>query len=140
VLTKPELKDLLATTKIIAVVGLSADASRPSFEVAEVMQRAGYRIIPVNPRYVGQTILGEPCVASLGDIEERIDIVDCFRKSEDMVEVAKAAVEVTPLPRVLWMQLGVVNEEATRVAHEAGMTVVQNRCLKLDYQALQRSE
>ncbi len=139
-LTKPELKDLLATTKIIAVVGLSADASRPSFEVAEVMQRAGYRIIPVNPRYVGQTILGEPCVASLGDIEERIDIVDCFRKSEDMVEVAKAAVEVTPLPRVLWMQLGVVNEEATRVAHEAGMTVVQNRCLKLDYQALQRSE
>ena len=73
-LTTSELKALLATTKTIAVVGLSADTSRPSFEVAEVMQRAGYRIIPVNPRYAGQNILGEPCVASLADVKERIDI------------------------------------------------------------------
>ena len=135
-LTTSELKALLATTKTIAVVGLSADTSRPSFEVAEVMQRAGYRIIPVNPRYAGQNILGEPCVASLADVNERIDIVDCFRRSEEMVEVANAAAAVAPLPRVLWMQIGVVNAEAAAIARDAGMTVVQDRCLKLDYQAL----
>ena len=135
-LTTSELKALLATTKTIAVVGLSADTSRPSFEVAEVMQRAGYRIIPVNPRYAGQNILGEPCVASLADVNERIDIVDCFRRSEEMVEVAKATAAVAPLPRVLWMQIGVMNAEAAAIARDAGMTVVQDRCLKLDYQAL----
>ena len=135
-LTTSELKALLATTKTIAVVGLSADTSRPSFEVAEVMQRAGYRIIPVNPRYTGQNILGEPCVASLADVNERIDIVDCFRRSEEMVEVAKAAAAVAPLPRVLWMQIGVMNADAAAIARDAGMTVVQDRCLKLDYQAL----
>jgi hypothetical protein len=135
-LTTSELKALLATTKTIAVVGLSADTSRPSFEVAEVMQRAGYRIIPVNPRYAGQNILGEPCVAALADVKERIDIVDCFRRSEEMVEVAKAAAAVAPLPRVLWMQIGVMNAEAAAIARDAGMTVVQDRCLKLDYQAL----
>jgi predicted CoA-binding protein len=135
-LTTSELKALLATTKTIAVVGLSADTSRPSFEVAEVMQRAGYRIIPVNPRYAGQNILGEPCVASLADVKERIDIVDCFRRSEEMVEVAKAASALAPLPRVLWMQIGVINAEAAAIARDAGMTVVQDRCLKLDYQAL----
>lgn len=135
-LTTSELKALLATTKTIAVVGLSADTSRPSFEVAEVMQRAGYRIIPVNPRYAGQNILGEPCVASLTDVKDRIDIVDCFRRSEEMVEVAKAAAAVAPLPRVLWMQIGVMNAEAAAIARDAGMTVVQDRCLKLDYQAL----
>lgn len=135
-LTTSELNALLATTKTIAVVGLSADTSRPSFEVAEVMQRAGYRIIPVNPRYAGQNILGERCVASLADVKERIDIVDCFRRSEEMVEVAKAAAAVAPLPRVLWMQIGVMNAEAAAIARDAGMTVVQDRCLKLDYQAL----
>ncbi|MBP6530832.1 MAG: CoA-binding protein [Burkholderiales bacterium] len=135
-LTTSELKALLATTKTIAVVGLSADTSRPSFEVAEVMQRAGYRIIPVNPRYAGQNILGEPCVASLADVKERIDIVDCFRRSEEMVDVATAAAAVAPLPRVLWMQIGVMNAEAAAIARDAGMTVVQDRCLKLDYQAL----
>lgn len=135
-LTTSELNALLATTKTIAVVGLSADTSRPSFEVAEVMQRAGYRIIPVNPRYAGQNILGEPCVASLADVKERIDIVDCFRRSEEMVDVATAAAAVAPLPRVLWMQIGVMNAEAAAIARDAGMTVVQDRCLKLDYQAL----
>ena len=135
-LTTSELKALLATTKTIAVVGLSADTSRPSFEVAEVMQRAGYRIIPVNPRYAGQNILGEPRVASLADVKERIDIVDCFRRSEEMVDVATAAAAVAPLPRVLWMQIGVMNAEAAAIARDAGMTVVQDRCLKLDYQAL----
>jgi uncharacterized protein len=131
-----ELKKLLGAVKTIAVIGLSADTNRPSFEVAQVMQRAGYRIIPVNPRYAGQNILGEPCVASLKEVKERIDIVDCFRRSEEMVEVAKAAAAVSPLPRALWMQIGVINEEAADIARKAGMIVVQNRCLKLDYQAL----
>lgn len=135
-LTKPELEALLDTSKTIAVVGLSADTTRPSYEVAEVMQRAGFRIVPVNPRYAGQSILGERCVAALADIEERIDIVDCFRRSEDMVDVATAAVALTPLPRVLWMQIGVINDDAARIARNAGMTVVQDLCLKLEFRAL----
>jgi uncharacterized protein len=127
---------LLATTRTIAVVGMSNRPDRPSFMVASVMQEGGYRIIPVNPQYVGNMILGEPCVASLADIKVAVDIVDCFRKSEDMVEVANAAATMTPRPRVLWMQLGVANDEAAKIARDAGIEVVQNKCLEVTYLAL----
>jgi uncharacterized protein len=128
---------LLAATKTIAVVGMSNRPDRPSHEVASVMQRGGFRIIPVNPQYAGTTILGETCVASLADIDERVDIVDCFRRSEDMVEVATAVAAMSPAPRVLWMQLGVQNADAAKVAQAAGIEVVQNRCLETTYLALQ---
>lgn len=127
---------LLANSKTIAVVGMSTRPDRPSFEVASVMQRGGYRIIPVNPQYAGTSILGEPCMASLADIDVAVDIVDCFRRSEDMVDVAVAAAAMTPRPKVLWMQLGVANDAAAKIAQDAGIDVVQNKCLETTYLAL----
>ncbi|MGL4229908.1 MAG: CoA-binding protein [Casimicrobium sp.] len=117
----------------IAVVGLSAKTDRPSFEVAHAMQRAGFRMIPVNPQYAGSQILGETCVATLAEITEHVDIVDCFRKSEDMVEVARAAVAMRELPKVLWMQQGVANAEARSIAEAAGIEVVEDQCIKIAY-------
>ena len=127
---------LLANSKTIAVVGMSTRPDRPSFEVASVMQRGGYRIIPVNPQYAGTSILGEPCMASLADIDVAVDIVDCFRRSEDMVDVAVATAAMTPRPKVLWMQLGVANDAAAKIAQDAGIDVVQNKCLETTYLAL----
>lgn len=131
-----DFKALLDASKTIAVVGLSNRPDRPSFVVASVMQEGGYRIIPVNPQYAGTTILGEPCVASLADIKEPVDIVDCFRRSEDMPGVASDAAAMSPLPKVLWMQLGVANDDAASIARDAGMAVVQNKCLETTYLAL----
>ena len=135
-----DLKALFAATKTIAVVGMSTRTDRPSHMVANYMQGAGYRIVPVNPANVGQEILGETFVATLADVPIPIDIVDCFRRSEDMVEVAQAAATMRPLPKVLWMQLGVENEQAADIARSAGMEVVQNRCLETEFIALQRQK
>ncbi len=127
---------LLAATKTIAVVGLSNRPERPSFGVASTLRRGGFRIIPVNPQYAGTLILGEPCVASLADISVPVDIVDCFRRSEDMPSVATDAAAMTPRPKVLWMQLGVANADAAKIAGDAGIDVVQNKCLETTYLAL----
>ena len=131
-----DFKALLATSKTIAVVGMSNRPDRPSFEVASVLQDGGYRIIPVNPQYAGTLILGEPCVASLADIKEPVDIVDCFRRSEDMLSVAVDAAAMSPLPTVLWMQSGVANDDAAKIARDAGMDVVQNKCLETTFLSL----
>jgi uncharacterized protein len=117
----------------IAVVGLSAKPDRPSYDVANVMQRSGFRIIPVNPQYAGSQILGENCVATLGEISLHVDIVDCFRKSEDMPDVARAVVAMHKLPKVLWMQQGIANAEARTIAEAAGIEVVEDRCIKIEY-------
>ena len=131
-----DLKALFAATKTIAIVGMSTRTDRPSHMVATYMQGAGYRIVPVNPAYAGQEILGETVVATLADAPVPIDIVDCFRRSEDMVEVAAAAALMRPLPKVLWMQLGVENEDAAAIARSAGIEVVQNRCVEIEFMAL----
>ena len=133
-----DLKALFAATKTIAIVGMSTRIDRPSNEVATIMQQEGFRILPVNPAYAGQTILGETFVPTLADVPVPIDIVDCFRKSEDMVEVALAAAAMRPLPKVLWMQLGVANEAAAKIARDAGIAVVQNRCVEIEYLSLKR--
>ncbi len=132
-MTELSYDTLFATAKTIAVVGLSPNPERPSFEVAQAMQAAGFRIVPVNPRAAGRTILGETCVATLADVAVPVDIVDCFRRSEEMVEVATAAAAMRPRPSVLWMQIGVGNEQAAQIARDAGMAVVQNRCIKVEY-------
>ena len=131
-----DFKALLATSKTIAVVGMSNRPDRPSFEVASVLQKGGYRIIPVNPQYAGTLILGEPCVASLADIKAPVDIVDCFRRSEDMPGVAVDAAAMSPLPKVLWMQSGVANDDAAKIARDVGMDVVQNKCLETTFLSL----
>ena len=130
--TIAELRRILKTNHTIAVVGLSADWYRPSYFPAKYMQEHGFRIIPVNPKY--DEILGEKCYPSLKAIPEPVDIVDVFRKPDDCVPIAQDAVAIGA--KVLWLQLGVVNEEAARVAESGGLEVVMDRCVKIEYARL----
>jgi predicted CoA-binding protein len=123
------LRRILRECKTIAVVGLSANWYRPSYFAAKYMQERGYRIIPVNPAY--PQILGEKCYASLMDIPERVDMVDCFRKSSEIEPIAADAIAIGA--KVLWMQLGVMNEKAADTARRAGLEVVQDRCVKIEH-------
>ena len=124
-MTEKEIRDLLSTSKTIAVVGLSDKPWRPSHGVSEYMQTQGYRIIPVNPTLT--EVLGEKAYASLDDVPERIDIVDIFRRSELVDPVVDAAIRKGA--RTVWMQEGVVNHAAARKAREAGLAVIMDRCI-----------
>jgi len=126
------LRRILATNRTIAVVGLSADWYRPSYFAAKYMQEHGYRIIPVNPKY--EEILGERCHASLLDIPDKVDMVDVFRRTDDVPPIARQAVEIGA--KTLWQQLGVVSDEADRVAREAGLDSVMDRCVKIEHARL----
>lgn len=124
-----EIGRILKTSRSIAVVGLSPKPERPSHGVARYLLAQGYDVIPVNP---GQReILGLKCYANLGEIPRRVDIVDCFRKSADMLPIAAQAVAIGA--RVLWMQLGVENDAAAATAMAAGLTVVMDRCIKIEH-------
>jgi predicted CoA-binding protein len=123
------LRRILARARTIAVVGLSAQWHRPSYFAAKYLQEHGYRIIPVNPNY--ETILGERCHPSVTAIPEPVDVVDCFRKPGEMTALAREAVGKGA--KVLWMQLGIRNEEAARIATDGGLDVVQNRCMKIEH-------
>jgi hypothetical protein len=123
------LRRILRQVKTIAIVGLSANWYRPSYFAAKYLQEHGYRVIPVNPVY--EEVLGEKCYPSLKDIPEKIDLVDCFRKSEDIEPIAKEAIEIGA--PILWMQLGVTNEKAAAMARAAGLEVVQDRCVKIEH-------
>ena len=123
------LRRILRESKVIAVVGLSADWFRPSYFAAKYMQEHGYRVIPVNPKY--ETILGEKCYRSLRDIPERVDIVDVFRKTQDVMPVAEDAIAIRA--KVLWQQLGVRNEAAAAKARAAGLEAVVDRCVKIEH-------
>lgn len=123
------LRRLLTTNQVIAVVGLSANWSRPSYFAAKYMQDHGYRIIPVNPAYT--EVLGEKCYPSLAAIPEKVDMVDCFRKSIEIDALATEAIAIGA--KCLWMQLGVVNESAAATASQAGLDVVMDRCVKIEH-------
>lgn len=123
------LRRILAQARTIAVVGLSANWYRPSFFAAKYMQEHGYRVIPVNPQY--DSILGERSFRSLRDIPEKVDIVDCFRKSAEIPAIAEDAIAIGA--KVLWMQLGVENAEARRKAEAAGLEVVEDHCVKIEH-------
>ena len=125
-----DLRALLARTRTIAVVGASPRPDRPSHGVMARLQRAGYRTIPVNPTAAGQVILGELVYRSLGEIPERVDMVDVFRRAEDTPQVAREAVAVGA--KSLWLQLGIANDEAARIAIEGGLDVVMDRCTAVD--------
>ncbi|MEK9872749.1 MAG: CoA-binding protein [Betaproteobacteria bacterium] len=127
----PTLRKILKQVSTIAVVGLSANWYRPSYFAAKYMQEHGYRIIPVNPAYENQEILGERCYARLSDIPEKIDLVDCFRKSETIEPLAQEAIDIGA--KVLWLQLGVENEKAEVLARAAGLEVVRDRCVKIEH-------
>jgi predicted CoA-binding protein len=123
------LRRILRESKVIAVVGLSADWFRPSYFAAKYMQEHGYRVIPVNPKY--PEILGEKCYKSLRDIPEKVDMVDVFRKTADVPPVAEDAIAIGA--RVLWQQLGVRNEAAAARAQAAGLETVMDRCVKIEH-------
>ena len=123
------LRRILHNSKTLAVVGLSADWFRPSFFAAKYMQEHGYRVIPVNPKY--PEILGEKCYRSLRDIPEKVDLVDVFRKTADVMPIAEDAIAIGA--KVLWQQLGVQNEAAAAKAQAAGLETVMNRCVKIEH-------
>jgi hypothetical protein len=123
------LRRILKESRVIAVVGLSADWYRPSYFAAKYMQEHGYRVVPVNPKY--DSILGEKCYRSLRDIPDRIDLVDVFRKTADVMPIAEDAIAIRA--RVLWQQLGVRNEAAAAKARAAGLETVLDRCVKIEH-------
>lgn len=122
---KDQIGQLLETSRTIAVVGLSSQKMRPSYGVSEYMQGAGYKIIPVNPNE--KEVLGERAVSRLEDIREKVDIVDVFRRPEFAPEVVESAIKIGA--KCVWMQEGVVNEEAAKRAREAGIFVVMDLCI-----------
>jgi predicted CoA-binding protein len=128
-----EIKDLLHRARTVAVVGLSNRPYRTSHAIARALQRFGFEIFPVNPNLHGP-VLGEEPYHSVEDIPGLVDIVDVFRRSEKVMPVAEAAVAAGA--KVLWMQSGVINEEAAAYAEEHGLTVVMDRCIKVDYATL----
>ncbi len=128
-----KIKHLLEESRNVAVVGLSDKPYRTSHAIARALQRVGYKIFPVNPNLTGP-VLGEEAYATVEEIPERIDIVDVFRRSEKVPPVARDAVAAGA--KVLWLQSGVINEEAASYAEEHGLTVVMDRCIKVDYASL----
>ena len=129
-----QLVRILLDCRSIAVVGLSAEWMRPSFFAAKYLQGKGYRILPVNPRYAGGSVLGMPCVARLEDLTEPVDLVDVFRKTEDVAPIAASAVAIGA--KCLWQQIGVMNLEAHAAARAAGLDSVMNRCVKIEHARL----
>ena len=123
------LRRILKENRVLAVVGLSASWHRPSYFAAKYMLEHGYRVIPVNPQY--REVLGQKCYASLRDIPEKVDLVDVFRKTADVMPVADDAIAIGA--RVLWQQLGVRNEEAAAKARAAGLETVMDRCVKIEH-------
>ena len=128
------LRRILHQHRRIAVVGLSAEWHRPSYFASKYMQQHGYTIFPVNPRYAGGEVLGRPCVASLTDLTEPVDMVDVFRRSEDVLPIAQQAIAIGA--KCLWQQIGVVNEEADALVRAAGLDSVMDRCVKIEHARL----
>jgi predicted CoA-binding protein len=136
------IEQILKTARTVAVVGLSSKPERASHEVAEYLQSQGYEILPVNPAYAGQQILGRTVYATLQEAADvlardgrRIDVVDCFRKSEDIPPIAKDAIDVRA--GTLWMQLGIENRAAADLARAAGLDVVMNHCMLVEHRKLE---
>lgn len=128
------IAEILKQNKTIAVVGLSSNQARPSYEVAQYLQSVGYRIIPVNPNET--EVLGEKSYARLEDVPEKIDIVDIFRRPADVPPVVESAIRVGA--KVVWMQMGITNAEAAEKARAAGLTVVEDACLFVEHRRRSR--
>jgi uncharacterized protein len=127
------IRGILNTAKTIAMVGVSANTSRPSYFAFKYLLERGYHMIPVNPGLAGQELLGQKAYAKLADIPEPVDMVDVFRASQYALPIVQEAIALEPRPRVIWMQLGIRNDEAAKLAEENGLKVVMNRCPKIEY-------
>ena len=130
--TDEGLKEIFDTCRTIAVVGCSPKPERAGHYVARYLQDLGYRVIPVNPGH--KELVGETCYPSLRDIPEKVDMVDCFRRAEEIPAIVEDAIAIGA--KVVWMQLGIINEEAALRGEEAGLKMVMNRCPKIDYPRL----
>lgn len=130
------LKSILTLPKRIAVVGVSTNPVRPSYFVARYLTLKGFDVLPVNPTAAGKVLFGKSVVAALSDIEGHIDMVDIFRRSEAVPPIVAEALDVFPALKTIWMQIGVENADAAAMAEARGVTVIQNRCPKIEYQRL----
>jgi len=127
-----EIEKVLRQIRTIAVIGLSPKENRPSNMVGRYLKDVGYTIFPVNPGQ--EEILGEKCYPSVDEIKESIDVVDIFRRAEDVLPIVEEVLRLPVLPQVIWMQLGIVNEKAAALARSKGLLVVMDRCIKVDHQ------
>jgi uncharacterized protein len=127
------IRGILTTVKTIAMVGVSANTSRPSYFAFKYLLERGYRMIPVNPGLAGKELLGQKAYGKLADVPERVEMVDVFRASPYAVGIVEEALALNPRPQVIWMQLGIRNDEAARLAEANGLKVVMNRCPKIEY-------
>ncbi len=130
------LRDVLKRTRRIAVVGVSLNPVRPSYYVARYLGLKGYDVVPVNPLHAGEQLLGKTVVSGLAHIEGSVDMVDIFRRSEFVPEIVEEALAAFPELQTIWMQIGVSHEAAAAEAEARGVTVIQNRCPKIEYQRL----
>ena len=130
------LKRILTSTKVVAVVGVSLNPVRPSYYVARYLTLKGFDIIPVNPGHAGETVFGKTVVASLSDIDRPVDMVDIFRRSDAVPAIVDEALAHLKGLKTIWMQIGVEHAEAAAKAEAAGLTVIQDRCPKIEYQRL----
>jgi len=122
-------QDILDTCRVVAIVGISSEEDRPSNHVGSYLQMTGYRIIPVNP--LEKQVLGESCYPNLSAIPEKVDLVDIFRRSEKVTSIVEEAIKIGA--KAIWMQEGVINEEAAQKAASAGLKVVQNKCMRKEH-------
>jgi len=127
------IRGILKSVKTIAMVGISPKDNRPSYFAFKYLQERGYRMIPVNPGQAGKHILSAKVYATLSDIPEPVDMVDIFRASQYVLPIVQEALALHPKPKVIWMQLGVHNDAAARLAEAAGLKVIMNRCPKIEY-------
>jgi predicted CoA-binding protein len=134
--TDDHLKTILKRTRRVAVVGVSMNPVRPSYYVARYLGLKGYTVLPVNPGHAGKRLFGQEVVASLSDIQGEVDMVDIFRRSEAVPPIVDEALEAFPKLQTIWMQIGVVHEEAAAKARARGVEVIMDRCPKIEYQRL----
>lgn len=132
-----DIREILEKVRVIALIGASSNPERPSNYVGAFLQQKGYRVIPVNPGAAGQDINGEKAYATLADIPDAIDMVDIFRAADAVPGIVEEALKLSNKPSVIWMQMGVINQEAAETARKAGFTVVMDRCPKVEIPRLQ---
>jgi len=130
------LKDVLKRTKSIAVVGVSLNPVRPSYFVARYLMRKGYDVIPVNPVYAGQELFGKAVLSGLDDIGQGVDMIDIFRRSDAVPAIIEDSLALFPDLQTVWMQIGVTHAQAAAQARDLGVTVIEDRCPKIEYQRL----
>ena len=130
------LRDILRKSRVFALVGVSPNPVRPSHFVCRYFGLKGYKVVPVNPGHAGERLWGQEVHASLSDIPLPVDVVDVFRRSEAVPGIVDEVLAMNPLPKVIWLQIGVTHAEAAARAEAAGIVVIQDRCPKIEYQRL----